>query len=151
MARDGTRSPAIAFWERVERAKLNLGWNDTELARRAGIDRSVYLRLPKLKKSPSPSTVQKLADAVGIDRTEAFTLAGLLHAETPTEPHAILDVEGDLETEALLARLPQKRREFLERVRESEQRHLAKLQQLANERFADRVRLEADEAEKREM
>lgn len=131
MARHDTRSPARVFWERVDREKTLLGWNDSELARQSGVNRSTYGRLKDLKTSPLPDTVRKLADAVGIARTEAFHLAGLLHAETPTEPHLVTDIGDDEETEQLLAQLPPARRALLERVLQQERERLERLHRQA--------------------
>lgn len=152
MARDADRSPARRFWERIDREKVLLGWTDTDLEKHSGVNRSTYGRLKNLKGDPLPGTVRKLADAVGLERTEAFLLAGLLHAETPTEPHPLPEVEADEETEELLAKLPPKRRAWLEMVLRDEQERMRELHELAvteaeraRKRFAELVRAHVDE------
>lgn len=146
--------PARRFYQRVDRRKIELGWTDTELERQSGVNRSTYFRLNTNKRTPQPQTVQKLADAVGLDRTEAFLLAGLLHAETQTEPYPLPEVEADEETEELLAKLPPKRRAWLEMVLKDEQERMRQLHELAateaaraRKRFAELVRAHVDEDE----
>lgn len=156
--------PARRLWERVEGDRNKRGWTTVELQERSGVDRSTISRWKTAKQSPLPEKVNAVADALAIPREEALMLAGLLVTPDRSPPDAvtapqpvvsIANVEGDADTEELLARLAPKRRRFLEQIRESEKARLERIAENvareaeeANRRFAELVRIEADESDK---
>lgn len=111
-----------------------------------------------------PEKVNAVADSLGIPRDEALELAGLL-ATSPdrsppdaiTAPQPVVSigiVEGDADTEHLLERLSPRRRQVLEKIRETERQRLVRIAEdvareteEANKRFAELVRIEADESD----
>lgn len=153
--------PARRLWERVESERNNRGWTTVELQERSGVDRSTISRWRTAKQSPLPEKVNRVADALGIPREEALALAGLIAGErgladaitAPQPVVSITAVEGDAETAELLARLSPHRRRMLEEFRKSERERLARIAENAareaeeaNRRFAQLVRIEADES-----
>lgn len=161
MVDDSGLPPARRLYERVETERKQRGWSLAELERRSGVARSTTHRWKTGKTVPQPETVIPVADALGIPRLDALRLAGLL-VDSPaeraledavTQPLVNVDVEGDGTTAELLARLSASRRAMLERFRQSERQRLARMAEdaaretyEANRRFAELVRIEADES-----
>ncbi|MFI6813732.1 helix-turn-helix domain-containing protein [Nonomuraea sp. NPDC050328] len=151
---DSGLPPARRLWERIEAERNSRGWTTLELEERSGVDRSTVHRWQSAKRAPLADSVVRIADALGVPRNDLLQLAGhaALSDVEPVAAPSIGDVEGDAETEALLARLPESRRRRLEEFRESERRRLQRMVQdvareasVANERFAEFVRQEAND------
>lgn len=162
---DSGLPPARRLWERIERERQERGWTTLELEKRSGVLRQTVNRWKTAKKSPLAESVNSLADAFGIPRAELLALVGSASVkrashEEVTVPMPIVDiatVQGDAETEELLSRLSPRRRKLLEEFRESERARLARLAEdavreahEANARFAELVRIQADETDKSE-
>lgn len=158
---DSGLPPARRLWERIERERNERRWTTLDLEQRSGIPRSTVNRWKTAKRSPLADTVIPIADAFGIPRRELLQLAGLSPGEpapheavtAPQPVVTIADVGGDAETEELLSRLSPRRRQLLEEFRASERARLARLAEDAareaqevNARFAELVRIQADES-----
>lgn len=118
---------ATAFYELIKEKAAQRGWTQALLAAEAGVDRSTIVRMKTGR--PQAETVMLLANALDIPTDEALRMAGLIGP--PREDLDLqrpLELLEDPETEALLARLPEKRRKQLERFREIERRRVRDLQ-----------------------
>ncbi|MFD0884705.1 helix-turn-helix domain-containing protein [Streptosporangium algeriense] len=122
-----TGPPGLPFWRRVEAERIRRAWTAADLHRRSGVARSTIANLATQRRRPRPATVVALADVLGIPSAEAFALAGL-----DPEAAAVGEAATDDALDALLARLPEKRRQELEKWREEERERYEK--QLADAR-----------------
>jgi len=85
---DGIGTRALTkeeFGRRLQAAMLDRGWNQSELARRAGLGRdsvSTYVRGQVL---PEPKSLKALAEALGVNPHDLFPNAAMaaMEAETP--------------------------------------------------------------------
>lgn len=159
---DSGLPPARRLWERIEHERNERGWTTLELERRSGVRRQTVNRWKTSPKAPLAESINPIADALGIPRRELLALIGSRPARREpsdeiTVPMPVVDVatvRGDAETEALLARLSPRRRQMLEEFRASERARLERIAEDAareakevNARFAELVRIQADEAD----
>lgn len=165
MSSESGLPPARRLYDRVQQERNERGWTMTTLAKRSGVDRVTISRWRDSTGQPSPAKVKAVADALGIPHEELLNLAGLpTPPQSPAEraledavtaPQPIVSIDvGDAETEALLAKLPARRRQMLEEIRETERRRLERIAERvtaeaeeANRRFAELVRIQAEESD----
>lgn len=154
--------PARRLWDRIEAERQERGWTTLELEKRSGVRRQTVNRWKQAPRAPLAESVNPIADALGLPRKELLALIGGSpkrrdsndEVTVPMPVVNISTVRGDAETEELLARLSPRRRKMLEEYRESERARLERIAedaareaQEANTRFADLVRIQADESD----
>lgn len=61
-------------------------WNDSDFARKMGIEPSVVSRWMTGKRRPSPASCDLIADALGVDTDVVLTLVGHRPATNPPAP-----------------------------------------------------------------
>lgn len=138
--RDASAPPGRAFWQEAERKRNALGWTKTAMTRRAGIARKTYDRLLDQPKKPLPETINKIADVLGIPRPDAYALSGLdpstaVVEEAASQEVTVEDGAADEALEELLARIPERRRLELERIRMEERERYKRLLAEAREEY----------------
>lgn len=70
---DAAKKPVrTAFSARLHRMMLSKGWNQSELARRAGISRANVSGYAQGRVIPNPETVKALAQAFGVEPGDLF-------------------------------------------------------------------------------
>ena len=85
---DGIGSKAIAkedFGRRLSAAMLDMGWNQSELARRAGLGRDSISTYVRGQVIPEPKSLKALADALGLAAHDLLpdSTFSAMEAETP--------------------------------------------------------------------
>lgn len=107
---DPSRAPSNPFWNRAERARTARGLSKSDVAKGARIGRTTYDRLEWQESSALPRTIQKIALTLEIPLSEALRLAGF-----PVQEEAKEKTPED-HLKSLLAQVPQRRRDQLERI-----------------------------------
>lgn len=74
----------FAEWLAREREKRS--WSQSQLARRAGMSRSVINQVERQQFAPSPSTLQSIARALGYPIEQVYRLAGYLPPVPELDP-----------------------------------------------------------------
>lgn len=66
------------FGQRLQRAIMDRGWNQSELARRAGIPRDSVSTYVRGKVRPTPKSLRAIADALGMNAEDLYPNADFL-------------------------------------------------------------------------
>lgn len=94
------------FAKRLQRARVAKGWNQSELARRAGMGRWNISGYERGKNLPYPNALRKLADVLGVDPQELLP-SSLVPSVERTTPAFEMKQVGD-GTDAVWLRINQK-------------------------------------------
>lgn len=133
------RGSGYDFWLRVLQECATRGWSRSELARRAGVNRSTIARLGSSTDRPYAPTVRALARALDIDPVEAAVLAGLIPADVDDDDEGLGD-ELEIEIRMIAdSDLPESaKRMLIQEASHLRSQHRSEQKELARRQAAER-------------